>query len=179
LDFVLAILVLAATLAALGYPLYRARTQAAMVNASTLDDLLAQRDGVYATLRDLELDQQLGKLDVADYNALREKYMARATEILQELDMLRGEDGGEANAEIEKEVAALRKGSQTREMLAARSENREPRVRVKDTRTETARPERNEGSDGKRQEAKLYCTNCGRPYKVGDKFCARCGHALK
>ena len=65
LDFVLTILVLVLALAGLAYPLYRARTQIAGVNVSTLDDLLAQRDGVYATLRDLELDQELGKLDAA------------------------------------------------------------------------------------------------------------------
>jgi hypothetical protein len=122
-----------------------------LVNASTLDDLLAQRDGVYATLRDLELDQQLGKLDAADYTTLREKYMTRATEILQELDALRGEgDAQAASAEIEKQVAALRqkaeRSTQNKEISKASSE--------------------------------LHCTNCGRPYTAGDQFCARCGRAL-
>ena len=110
MDFVLTILVLVVTLAALAYPLYRFQTRAAAVNASTLDDLLAQRDGVYATFRDLELDQQLGKLDSSDYDTLRERYMLHATEILQELDVLRGQGTGQAaSAEIEQEVAALRK----------------------------------------------------------------------
>lgn len=152
MEIVLAVLILALALIALAYPLYRAQTQAAFVNASTLDDLLAQRDGVYATLRDLELDQQLGKLDAGDYNALRERYMTRAAEILQELDTLRGQGGGkDASAEIEQEVAALRKKTERR--------------------TQTAEKDAAQTTD-------LHCSNCGRAYKPGDKFCARCGRAL-
>ena len=48
-----AALLLSAALVALAYPLYRAQTERAALSVSTLDDLLAQRDGVYATLRDL------------------------------------------------------------------------------------------------------------------------------
>jgi len=76
MDFVIALVVLAITLAALAYPLYRARPQSATLNVSTLDDLLAQRDGLYATLRDLEADRQLGKLDEADYAAARQVHGA-------------------------------------------------------------------------------------------------------
>lgn len=155
MDFVLTIVLVALALAALAYPLYRAHAQTVTVNASTLDDLLAERDGVYATLRDLELDRQLGKLDAADYNALHEKYMMRAAQILQELDTLRGKGAGEeAGAEIEKEVAALRQ-------------------KTTDDRRRTASKQEQEA--GKKE---LRCANCGRPYSAGDKFCARCGRAL-
>jgi len=172
MDFILALLLLALALVALAYPLYRAQMQTAAVNASTLDDLLAQRDGVYATLRDLELDQQLGKLDAADYNALREKYMLRATEILQELDVLRGEGGGkDASAEIEREVAAMRKVTRDE-----RRETRDDRRQTTESQSLSAvssRPLAN------RQSSDLKCANCGRAYKVGDQFCARCGYALR
>jgi hypothetical protein len=155
MDFFLALLILAFALVVLAFPLYRARAQTLTVNASTLDDLLAQRDGVYATLRDLEQDKELGKLDAADYDALREKYMVRAAEILHELDMLRGEgDAQSASAEIEAEVTALRK--------------RAPSLK---TPQPVPVPAPVRSSD-------LFCTNCGRQYKPGDKFCARCGHPL-
>jgi len=178
LDFVLTILVLVLALAGLAYPLYRARTQVAGVNVSTLDDLLAQRDGVYATLRDLELDQELGKLDANDYASLRERYMLRATEILQQLDVLRGEGGGQvASAEIEKEVAAMRKTTKEKGRFA------EPRLatnddgRIADDKTKIAPAKA--GMKQGAPAAEMFCTNCGRPYKQGDKFCARCGHALE
>lgn len=149
----------------LAYPLYNARAQALTVNASALDDLLAERDGVYATLRDLEMDQQLGKLDAADYRMLRERYMTRATEILQQLDALRGEGAGQAaSAEIEKEVAALRGRTIT-----------PPAGPVPDEgRTSSQKPSSSIG----RPLSDLRCGNCGRPYKKGDQFCARCGRAL-
>lgn len=157
MDIVITVLVLALALAALAYPLYRARTQAVAVNASTLDDLLARRDGVYATLRDLELDQQLGKLDALDYDALREKYMQSATEILHELDSLRGEGGAKgASDEIEREVAAMRRG-----VSAALPAT-------------TDRP----AGESSLPASALRCPNCRRPYSVGDKFCARCGRSL-
>jgi hypothetical protein len=164
MEFILAILVLALAIVALAYPLYRAQAQLSLSGAATLDDLLAERDGVYATLRDLELDKELGKLDEADYTALRDKYMIRAGEILRELDALRGEgEGKEASAEIEREVAALRKGTANEAVQA--TVEQEGSVKV--------------ASDVKREQVELRCANCGRPYHVGDKFCARCGHSLK
>lgn len=178
LDFVLTILVLVLALAGLAYPLYRARTQIAGVNVSTLDDLLAQRDGVYATLRDLELDQELGKLDASDYTSLRERYMLRATEILQQLDVLRGEGGGqEASAEIEQEVAALRKTTKDEGRFAEkRLATADDGQRTVDAKTKVA-PSKAGTKQGD-AAVDMFCTNCGRPYKPGDKFCARCGHAL-
>ncbi len=166
MEFVLAVLVLALALVVLAYPLYRVRAQSLAVRGSTLDDLLAQRDGVYATLRDLDLDKQLGKLDDTDYNALREKYMAHATQILQELDVLRGEgSSAQAGNEIEAEVAALRKQAPTK---AKKSADSKPVVAaVKGSKPVKA------GED-----AELFCPNCGRKHNAGDKFCARCGHAL-
>lgn len=157
-----------------------------MVTTSTLDDLLAQRDGVYATLRDLELDRQLGKLDGADHDALREKYMARASEILRELDRLRGEGGGAANAAIEQEVAALRKSVGKGSAPGGKDERRETKTNRRGALADSAaQHERREGSNvtsqtstGKRSGEERFCANCGRPYTAGDKFCARCGHAL-
>lgn len=165
MDIVIAVLVLAAALAALAYPMYSAWTQAVTLDASTLDDLLAQRDGVYATLRDLELDRELGKLDANDYESLRERYMTRATQILQQLDALRGEGATrEASVEIEKEVAALRRPTT----------DDEPRTTTVDRVTEKPVPT----AIAEAKPPELQCANCGRPYRAGDKFCAQCGQPL-
>lgn len=178
MDIVIAVLVLAAAFAALAYPMYRTRAQAVELNASTLDELLAERDGVYATLRDLELDRELGKLDTADYDALREKYMTRATRVLQELDALRGEgETREASAEIEKEVAALRRGA----AVGGREAGEQGRT-TKDERPRTTDGRRTvpmASANGDVKAAELQCGNCGRPYNAGDQFCARCGQALE
>jgi hypothetical protein len=158
MEFALAILVLALALAVLAYPLYRVRTQPLTAAGSALDDLYAERDGVYATLRDLDLDRQLGKLDQADYAALRDKYMTRATEILQQIDWLHGEGAAtSASTGLEQEIAALR---------AHKPEDRLP---AGDGQI-TAVPQPGQT---------VRCPNCGRPCPPGDKYCARCGYALK
>lgn len=150
MDFAIAILVLAATLAVLAYPLYRTRRQTATLNVSTLDNLLTRRDGIYATLRDLELDRQLGKLDEADYNALRDKYMTQASDVLRQLDTVQGKGAAAgASAVLEQEVSARRKT--------------QDRTNTRATQKDSAG----------------FCRNCGQPYETGDKFCSKCGRALQ
>ncbi len=170
MGILLGLIVLAAALAALAYPLYQSRPRAQFASTGLLTDLLAQRDGVYATLRDLDLDYQLGKLDEADYQARREKYVNRAALLLEQLDSLRGSGPTqqELSQEIEREVAALRAKKKT----------------VRTTRTSTRRPASNGHSPAPHihppAEAApvLACANCGREYKSGDRFCANCGQAL-
>lgn len=157
MDIAVALLILIAALAILAYPLYLSRPRPATVSVSTLDDVIARRDGTYATLRDLELDHELGKLDDRDYNALRESYLVQASNILRELDALRGEGvNASAGDEIEKEIAALRR--QPAEAKGVPEEEKPPRAASPNT--------------------VLECPNCGRPYSRGDRFCARCGKAL-
>jgi hypothetical protein len=111
MDILLGFLLLAAVLAVLAYPLLQARSRSAIFSGGALNDLLAQRDGLYATLRDLDLDFELGKLDGSDYHARRETYLGRASLALQQLDLLRGANGEDStrSEEIEREVAALRR----------------------------------------------------------------------
>ncbi len=159
MEIVLALVLLAAVFAALAYPLYAERPRVEFATAGTLNDLLAQRDGIYATLRDLDLDYQLGKLDAPDYQARREKYLARAAVLLQQLDALRGTDAAhrDLSDEIEREVAALRRGNPSQPPLAR-------------------------GGNGEVQSAangrRSFCTHCGHPRGPGDRFCANCGQAL-
>ncbi len=154
MELILAAVLLAIVMAVLAYPLYAARPRMRLATDGTLGDLVAQRDGVYATLRDLELDYQLGKLDEADYRSLREKNLARAALLLQQLDARRGTnaDRQAQSDEIEREVAALRQNSSLK----------------------TSAPVNGNGAGS----VAGYCTRCGRPYQQGDRFCGKCGHAF-
>ncbi len=111
MEILVAAVVLALAFAALAWPLYAGRPRALGVGSNAAGELMAQRDGAYAMLRDLDQDHELGKLDDADYAARREKYLARAAKVLQELDTLRAQDRSASarSDEIEQEVAALRK----------------------------------------------------------------------
>jgi hypothetical protein len=86
------ILMLAIALFVVAYPVFR-RPDAPSRPAGTpitqkLSELLARRDTTYATLKELDLDLELGKLAPSDYQALRSQYRAQAVVVLQELDSL-------------------------------------------------------------------------------------------
>ena len=55
---------------------------------SELEDLFVQREGTYATLKELEFDFETGKLVEQDYRELRARYSAEASRILQRIDQL-------------------------------------------------------------------------------------------
>ncbi len=171
MDILLAFLLLAAVLAVLAYPLYQSRPRAALSVGGALSDLLAQRDGLYATLRDLDLDYELGKLDSEDYNARREKYLSRAALVLKQLDTVRGADGPEnaLSDDIEREVAALRRQS-TESKTPPSTDHIEPR-------SPSPRVPSRVLKAGSVRSAPT-CPNCGRAYNEGDRFCALCGHTL-
>ncbi len=153
MDILLAVVILAAALAALAYPVYLRKTRVPLAPPGTLGDLLAQREGIYASLRDLELDYEMGKFDAADYTAHREKYLSRAAAVLQRLDALTGaeQNDPERSQDIERRVAEVR-----------------ARRKADASRRGT----------GPRSSVAGYCPNCGRAFHSGDHFCRKCGHAL-
>ncbi len=172
MDVLLAFLLLAAVLAVLAYPLYQSRPRALLSMGGTLSDLLAQRDGLYATLHDLDLDYELGKLDGEDYNARREKYLSRAALVLHQLDELHAAVGPEntLSEDIEREVAALRQQT-TESKTPPSTEHIKPRSLSARVPSRALKP-------GSVRSSALTCPNCGRAYNEGDRYCARCGQTL-
>jgi len=72
---------------------------------SELGDLYIQREGTYATLKDLDFDFETGKLIDQDYRELRARYSAEAARILTRIDEL------EATAAVSKRGASRQKAS--------------------------------------------------------------------
>jgi hypothetical protein len=185
MDFLLALILLAAVMAVLAYPIIQTRPRAVLSTGNALNELLAQRDGLYATLRDLDLDYELGKLDGGDYQARRERYVARAALVLQQLDALRSTSTRENSLsdEIEREVAALRrpKAGSSRQHLAIGTRRLATPSESGTRRTSASArvpPRGFRAVRSPRSTSTLTCPDCGRPYKDGDRFCGRCGHAL-
>lgn len=55
---------------------------------SELEDLYIQREGTYATLKELDFDHETGKLIEEDYKELRARYSDEAMGILKRIDDL-------------------------------------------------------------------------------------------
>ncbi len=73
--------------------------------------LAAQRDAIYALIRELDSDYAEGKFNDEDYAAQRERYVSQGVEILQQLDALpQQDDQATLDDEIEARVLALRQG---------------------------------------------------------------------
>lgn len=93
---------------AVGYPLVqetRRRTTTMAEGERQRAELEARREALYAALKDLEFDHEMGKLSAEDYAALRERYTVQAVAVLQQLDALAAEGPpvvGEGDAVLDK-----------------------------------------------------------------------------
>lgn len=56
-----------------------------------LQELLAEKQTIYAAIKELEFDHQAGKLSLTDYEQARHSYELRAIALLQEIDRLGGQ----------------------------------------------------------------------------------------
>lgn len=69
--------------------------------------LQQRKEDVYAAIKEMDFDFEMGKISEEDYRELKSQYKAKALEILKELDTV---DGGEdIDAAIERDVHRLRK----------------------------------------------------------------------
>ena len=72
------------------------------------DRLVREKDQVLNEIKDIELDYGLGKLDEGDYKELRNKYRARAAELIKKIDKYNEQPNFDINSEntikIEKEI---------------------------------------------------------------------------
>jgi hypothetical protein len=114
-------------------------------------DLLAERNRIYAAVRDLDFDYKTNKVSDEDYTAQRYALVARGVEVLQQLDGLPALDEAPGADPVEAAVAALRAGS---EGVPAASPGKHAA-----------------GAEG-------FCPQCGGPVFHGDRFCGSCGASL-
>lgn len=87
------LVIVAATVAAILWPLFRARPGSDTGQSwerDRLDALLSRRDSAYDAIRDLDFEYHLGNLSEADYLELRERYRERAAGVLRRLNRLDG-----------------------------------------------------------------------------------------
>lgn len=146
------------------------RPEASQVSLS-VDELVARRDAIYAALKDVEFDQETGKLASEDYQIVRTRYMAEAAQVLRQLDRLTPEAEAALDAEIESAVAQLR--SDGNQVPPSSSEYPADLVEAVQAEIDTlikraAVPDKQV----------LACPDCGQPFQTGDLFCPACGASL-
>lgn len=170
MEIILIALLLIGILAFVAYPLFNPSRGKIAGETDALETLIAQRDSTYDAIRDLDFDFQLGKLSQDDYTTLRDKYKARAAQVLQQLDALGNGNGKDADADIEVQVAKLRRANTEADVEAQVARLR--RAKTDSVEDEIARVRAARKSGGG------FCSKCGTPHQAGDKFCAKCGNKL-
>jgi hypothetical protein len=81
----------------------RSARPAAAQHGGKRQELLAQKAAIYAAIREIDADAQVGKLEPADHRTLRQRYVAEGVAVLKALDELPG--GDEIDTAIEADVA--------------------------------------------------------------------------
>ncbi len=106
----LSIAVVVISLAIVGWPLLVNSSRNERMEPeedSELDNLLLQKDTVFAALSELDFDYAMGNLSAADHGELRQKYAQKAMSVMKEIDVLHLEE----DEEIEREIMQLRRGT--------------------------------------------------------------------
>jgi len=110
-----------------------------------LGQLEYEKEEAYAAIRELEFDENMGKISKEDFGALKRQYMLDAAHYLKEIDELQekkskrkelGEE--EIIDEIEKEISSLR-------------------------------------HDGSSKQDDVFCVKCGTKASSHQRFCTSCG----
>ena len=148
--------------------------------ASQLDRLKIQKEGLLILIGDLDFDYQTGRLTEDDYQLQRSKLMAEAALILQQMDNLQGQSASSesisakteivrsmSNIDAEVEAAIAKTGAQFR---AAETTKKGSDIKGESQRGDPSQ---------KLETERIICAKCGHAADFGDKFCSFCGHTLK
>ena len=133
---------------------------------SRRDDLLKKKDFIYASIRELSIDYNMGKLSAEDHEALRQEYMKEASDVLDELDRTAGTDLT-VEEQVEEAVLEIRRSRDPESVVVTGVVG--PAVDDRE-----AVEERSAQSSGN-----LPCGRCGTMNEASANFCIECGDSLK
>lgn len=105
MSLLLSALVLVGVVVLIFFPLVRKAEERPRSRSGT-EPLTRQKEEIYGSLKDIELDYQMGKLSREDYEELSAAYRQQALRLLKAIDRL---GPASLDARIEEEVAAYRR----------------------------------------------------------------------
>ena len=143
----------------LGRPLLLANAGNAIAQSGDLQKLSERKEQLLGAIVELELDHEIGKIPVEDFQRNFAQLEAETLTVIAELDQFNETSSDELERRVETEVAALRQQG------TGPPRKRKPSQQEADLAAEKALQHN-------------YCANCGAPRRNGDHFCPQCGVAL-
>lgn len=127
--------------------------------------LLAERDRVLRSLKEMEFDYSLGKIPQEDYPEQRAFLLRKGADIIKRLDELNGL--ATTDNLVERVEEAISEPSDTQiEVETTKGQSTDVDALIAARRRE------------KSDKPAGFCPQCGRAVTSADKFCARCGNTL-
>lgn len=136
---------------------------------SRRDDLLKKKDFIYSSIRELNIDYNMGKLAAEDHEALRQEYMKEASDVLDELDRTAVSDLP-VEEQIEEAVQEIRRRRDPASGETASGEDQTA------TPGETAPAE---DAPPVPSASVQECRICRTANEQSARFCIECGASLK
>jgi hypothetical protein len=167
LSIGLATMISMVALAYVLWPILRRAPAPVLIGDDRLTELLARKDAVLASIKELEFDYYVGKVSKEDFERFNKRLRHQAIVLLQQIEKVAPEIAG-LNDRMEREVVRLRKTkdrrseSSTDGIVPASTKPFKPVVRPNQETMSTKGSARS-------------CTNCGNPLDSAYKFCGHCG----
>lgn len=116
------------------------------------EDILAKlnskKDGVYAIIKELEFDLNMGKLSEEDFHILKRQYLQQAAGYMEKIDKLETSQATDSKPAEADGATEIQPETASRHM---------------------------QGSTARKY---VYCTACGERAAAGDRYCGACGANL-
>jgi rubrerythrin len=134
--------------------------------------LKAERDRIINSLQELDFDFKLGKIPAEDYPQQRASLLQKGADVLRQLDDF--DSDLTPNPLVSPKGAPDRRGEEARIEKAAADGSDSQMSNDEIEALISARRLRQQ----KKNKSAGFCTRCGKPVLVTDKFCPSCGKAL-
>lgn len=167
-GLLIALLLSGLAIAVVVWPLLKKGPASVLVEDDRLAELLHRKEQVLASIKELEFDYRVGKLNEADYQQYDQRLRRQAIGLMQQIEQAAPESAG-FDATLEREI------EQRRLVKPASTSKPEHDAGVEAEIARRRRVPATQAPTPTNGVAARFCTNCGATLAPHHKFCANCG----